>query len=300
LNAIFALEAGFSIDSGTSGQNGRLFGRQAWLGVDGNIGTLVAGRIASFSSGTGSFDMFGPVDPFSTAWIIAGIQSTFSAANSMRLDNSIMYRSPKFGGFQAGAGYSFAASGAGPVSEAGGSGNNNRVMFTGANYAAGPFYFALTYDVVDFANAITSEDQKMLQVGGSWDLKFLKLHAAYAKEDNVRVATSLPVPSYVQAAAGALVGTGHDADAWMVGVSAPLGAFTVMASYQERDADAVAGGIEGDGTVWSIGGKYDLSRRTNLYLVFSDIKGEKTLAERIAATDFANRKTLMTGINHRF
>ena len=74
---------------------GRLFGRQAWVGVDGDIGTLVAGRIAIFSSGTGSFDMFGATDPFGTALIFAGLQSTFSSGNSMRLDNAIMYRSPK-------------------------------------------------------------------------------------------------------------------------------------------------------------------------------------------------------------
>ena len=300
LNAIFALEAGFTIDNGLSGQQGRLFGRQAWAGVDGGIGTLVAGRIASFSSGTGAFDMFGAVDPFGTSWITAGLQSTMSAANAMRLDNSIMYRTPKFGGFQLGAGYSFAANGQAPTNELGGTGNNNRVMFTGANFAAGPFYAVVTYDVIKFANAITSEDQKMLQVGGTFDLKFLKLHGAYAKEDNVRPTTSLPAGSFVQAAAGALFGTGHDADAWMVGLSAPLGAFTFMASYQERDADAVAGGVESDGKVYAIGGKYDLSRRTNLYLVFADTKGEKSISESVPAADAANRKTVMLGVNHRF
>ena len=300
LNAIFALEAGFNIDNGTSGQQGRLFGRQAWVGVDGGIGTLVGGRIPSFSSGTGAFDMFGPVDPFGTSWITAGLQSTMSAANAMRLDNSIMYRTPKFGGFQLGAGYSFAANGQAPTNELGGTGNNNRVMFTGANFAAGPFYAVVTYDVIRYANAITSEDQKMLQVGGTFDLKFLKLHAAYAAEDNVRPnnTVSLGVQSALLAA-----GTGADADAWMVGLSAPLGAFTFLASYQERDGDAVGVGpaaVEGDGTVWAVGGKYDLSRRTNLFLVYADSKGEKSLSQGIAATDSVNRKTLMTGINHRF
>src|SRR5512141_1736497 len=33
LNAIFTLESGFNIDTGTSGQGGRLFGRQAWAGL---------------------------------------------------------------------------------------------------------------------------------------------------------------------------------------------------------------------------------------------------------------------------
>ena len=53
LNAIFALEAGFNIDSGTSAQGGRLFGRQAYAGLSGGWGAVVAGRLATFSSGTG-------------------------------------------------------------------------------------------------------------------------------------------------------------------------------------------------------------------------------------------------------
>jgi predicted porin len=300
MNAIFALEAGFNIDTGSSGQGGRLFGRQAWLGVDGYIGTLVEGKIATFSSGTGAFDMFGQIDPLGTAWIYAGLQSTFSPSTSFRADNSIMYRSPKLAGFQAGIGYSFAtgANNAAPFpSEAGGTSNNNRTMFSGVNFAAGPFYAALTYDVIKFATqagGATFEDQKMLQVGGTFDLKFLKVHAAYAKEDNVR-------PTVIQAFLAA--GPGANADAWMVGLTAPIGAFSLMASYQERDGDSVlVGGVptEGDGNVWAIGGKYDLSRRTNLFLVYADTKGEKSLSQGIAATDSVNRKSLMTGINHRF
>ena len=293
LNAVFALEAGFNIDSGTSAQGGRLFGRQAWLGVDGNIGTLVAGRIASFSSGTGSFDMFGATDPFGTAFIFAGAQSTFSSGNSLRMDNSIMYRSPKIAGFQGGLGYSFAATAAGPVSEVPGSGNNNRTMFTGVNFAAGPFYAVVTYDQTKFASSITSEDQKTLQVGGTFDLKFLKLYAAYAKEDNVRPGVG---NSAILAA-----GVGHDADAWLVGLSAPLGAFTFMASYQERDGDAVGTpAVEGDGEVFAVGGKYALSRRTDLFLVYANSEGDKSLTSGVPATDIANKQAIMMGINHRF
>jgi len=305
-SAIFALEAGYNMDVGTSAQGGRLFGRQAWLGVEGGWGTLVAGKIPTFSSGTGAFDMFGVIDPLGTAWDFAGLQSTFSPSTSFRPDNAIMYRSPKIAGFQAGAGYSFQTgpnNAAPALQENPGTGNNNRTMFTGVNFGAGPFYAALTYDVIKFNGSTTTvppgipgaADQKMLQVGGTFDLKFLKLHAAYAKEEGVR-------PNVIQAFLAA--GPGADADAWMVGLSAPLGAFTFMGSYQERDGDSVlvAGvPVEGDGKVWALGAKYDLSRRTNLYLVYADTKGEKSLATVASgATDSVNRKTLMTGINHRF
>ncbi len=74
LSAIFALEAGFNIDSGTSGQGGRLFGRQAYAGLSGGWGSVVAGRLATFSSGTGDFDMIGRVDPFLTGFGLAGAE----------------------------------------------------------------------------------------------------------------------------------------------------------------------------------------------------------------------------------
>jgi GBP family porin len=302
-NAIFALEAGYSMDTGAGGQGGRLFGRQAWVGLEGGWGTLVAGKIASFSSGTGAFDMFGQIDPLGTAWDYAGLQSTFSPGTSFRLDNAIMYRSPKIAGFQAGAGYSFQTgpNNAAPIlQEAAGDGNNNRTIFTGVSWGAGPFYAALTYDQIKFGSAAApagapgAADQKMLQIGGTFDLKFIKLHAAYAKEDAVR-------PTVIQAFLAA--GPGADADAWMVGLSAPLGAFTLFGSYQERDGDSVLVGgvpVEGDGEVFAIGGKYDLSRRTNLYLVYANTEGDKSLSPGIAATDFVNRQTIMLGVNHRF
>ena len=133
MNAVFTIEGGFNLDTGTLGQpsaactgtpitatnsvicggavQSRLFGRQAWGGLSGGFGTLVAGRVATFSSGTGSFDMVGSIDPFGTGfggyggWIA-------SSANALRLDNSVLYQTPTFGGFKFGAGYSFNASGA--------------------------------------------------------------------------------------------------------------------------------------------------------------------------------------------
>lgn len=40
----FVLESGFNSDDGTSGQGGRLFGREAQVNVSGAYGTLYAGR----------------------------------------------------------------------------------------------------------------------------------------------------------------------------------------------------------------------------------------------------------------
>lgn len=44
VQAVFALETGFGPDTGTLGQGNRLFGRQAWVGLQGAYGTLKLGR----------------------------------------------------------------------------------------------------------------------------------------------------------------------------------------------------------------------------------------------------------------
>ncbi len=273
LNAVFTIEGGFNIDTGTLAQgsnacgttpitptnsvicNGaaqsRIFGRQAWGGLSGGFGTLVAGRIATFSSGTGSFDMFGNIDPFGTGFGGYG-GLAFSSASALRLDNSIMYQSPTFGGFKLGVGYSFNASGG----EVAGGGNNVNAFFTGGSFGAGPFYLAVTFDKIDIPGA--SSDQKNLQIGATFDLKFLKLHAAYAKEDDQRFFNILGITS------------GADANAWMAGVTIPLFGGSLFGSYQDYNGDRVQltplTFDERDAKIYGIGYTYPLSRRTNIYV----------------------------------
>lgn len=311
-NAIFTIEGGFSIDTGTNAnQNSaacggapvpppgalnpcggatqsRLFGRQAWAGLQSGFGTLVAGRIASLSSGTGSFDMFGNVDPFLTGFGDSNLGRAFSSANALRLDNSVLYKSPTFAGFTVGASYSFNASG----SEVAGSGNNVDVIGLGGSWGAGPFYAVVTYDIIDIPGS--PDDQTHLQLGGTFDFKIVKLHAGYAIEDATRVGTTVGNPALPSTIKG------PDADAWMVGVTVPLFGGQFLASYMDRDGDPVTllSGVvdERDFTTWSLGYTYPLSRRTNLYANYSDTDGEKTLNN----TSAWDRKMLTLGVRHLF
>jgi GBP family porin len=179
LNAIFALESGYNVDTGTSGQGNRLFGRQAYAGLSGGLGTVVAGRLAAFSSGTGDFDMIGRVDPFATGFGIASAGSTFISMNALRVDNAIAYVSPTFAGFKAGVGYSTNVNGA----ETAPSSSNVRATLLGANWSAGPFFAAITYDVVN--NVGSRPDQKHLQIGGTFDIAMFRLHAAWASQSDI-------------------------------------------------------------------------------------------------------------------
>lgn len=313
MSAIFTLEGGFSIDDGQLGNSGRLFGRQAWAGLkwDAANVAVVGGRLATFSSGTGSFDFFGQVDPFLTGFGDSSLGSTFTSAGALRVDNTVAIVGGPWAGFRAGAAYSFNVNGA----EAAGSSNNNTAIALGAAWSGGPFMVGVTYDIIDVAqNGLAAAnsplipagapDQKHLQIGGTWDLKFVKLHAAYAKEDNVYFTSGIGINS----------DAGADADAFMLGVTVPLFGGNLLASYQDRDGDPISTRIctagqtaaqcsanaavtrERDVTGWGIAYTYPLSRRTNVYANYNDRDLEGAGAQGTAG----DRTQITVGVRHLF
>ncbi len=99
LKGLFALESGFAPDSGTSNQGGRLFGRQAWVGLSGNWGQISLGRqYTMLFWATLDSDILGPN--------IYGSSSLDSYLPNARADNAIAYKG-KFGGLTVGGTYSF-------------------------------------------------------------------------------------------------------------------------------------------------------------------------------------------------
>lgn len=98
LSAVFALESGFNPDTGTSGQGGRLFGRQAWIGLKGKWGTLQLGRVLNMSYfATAKSDVLGPN--------LFSINSIDLYLPNARSDNAVSYLGT-FSGLTAGASYS--------------------------------------------------------------------------------------------------------------------------------------------------------------------------------------------------
>ena len=299
LSAIFALESGFSLDTGMSGNSGRLFGRQAYAGLSGGWGAVVAGRLATFSSGTGDFDMIGRVDPFSTGFGLAGAQNTFISMNSLRVDNAVAYVSPTIAGFKGGVGYTTRIDG----NETAPSGTNTKATIFGANWTGGPFFAAITYDIVNGSNATSLPDQKHLQIGGTWDIAMFRLHAAWADQTNIAF---LPTPSTGGSGSFIVLPAGlqnFDATSWLLGATWTVTpAFKVFGSYQAFDADgkSVTTGttvtnFEPDYNVWGLGTTYNLSRRTNLYASYAWRDADGTLVG-----NNANGKQLAIGVRHLF
>lgn len=298
LAAIFTLEGGFDASTGESTQDGLLFGRQAWVGLQGGWGTLVAGRIPTPSSGTGAYDMWAAVDPFAAGFGINQTGSTFVAANALRQDNAVLYVTPALGGFKAAAGYSFNRGGA----ETAPQGANSNAVNLAASFASGALYAVVTYDVLGYpgANSASSNagkpDQKLLQVGGTFDLKIVKLHAAWANQADisaVRAGVSIAPPTGV---------TAYDNQAWMAGISAPLAGGSLLASYQYANGGSVnyatSGGtanFDPDYSVWGVAFTYPFSNRTNVYLGYGQVSAKGALS-----STQVDRQQSALGLRHRF
>lgn len=144
--AIFDLESGFNASNGEAGQDGRMFGRQAWVGLSSkSLGTLTVGRqydptIDMFSDLTASGNWAGDVG-----------STPFDNDNSdwdFRVDNSVKYVSPTVAGFTGEAMYGF--------SNAAGGFADNRLVSAAGQYQYGGLTAALAYMKIDNPGAGTS------------------------------------------------------------------------------------------------------------------------------------------------
>ncbi|MDW3680536.1 porin [Cupriavidus sp. CV2] len=98
LSSIFVLESGFAPPQGTLNQGGRLFGRQAYVGLFGPWGAVTLGRLYSQIY----WSLIG--DTLAPNIFAAGLLDTYLTA--ARVDNAIDY-TVTFSGFTFGATYSF-------------------------------------------------------------------------------------------------------------------------------------------------------------------------------------------------
>jgi predicted porin len=137
--AIFQLENGFHPSSGNLGQGGRLFGRQAYVGLSSNrFGTLTLGR------------QYDPtVDMFSDLTASGGWEGNFGAAPfdndnadwDFRVDNSVKYVTPTYNGLSGEFMYGFSNTAGGLA--------DNRLYSAAAQYRNGGLTAAVAYMKID-------------------------------------------------------------------------------------------------------------------------------------------------------
>ena len=139
LSASFQLENGFGVDNGALGQGGRLFGRQAWLGVNGGFGSVRLGRQM-----TPVFANSPTFDPFVDA--LAGDTGRLFNYSGARVDNALSYNYDA-NGIRAQLMYGFG--------ETAGNTSANRTIAGFTGYKNGPLDVVLTYTGTNDATAVT-------------------------------------------------------------------------------------------------------------------------------------------------
>ncbi|MCX4149923.1 MULTISPECIES: porin [Paraburkholderia] len=127
LSAIFVLENGFNVTTGTLGQGGAEFGRQAYVGIAGNFGKITLGR------------QYDPLAEYLSIYSAAAPWASVYAAHPADLDNlnatkrtnnAIKFRSPDWMGFSLSAMYG--------VGGMAGNVTGNSVWSVAVNYIGGP------------------------------------------------------------------------------------------------------------------------------------------------------------------
>jgi predicted porin len=309
----FVLESGFDLGNGTIGQGGRLFGRQAYLGVENNAwGLARVGRQYNLAT-----DYFGAVDPFSQGFGQANIGAAFGAANTLRMSNSVKYQSPTMSGFKVGAAYSFASGMSNTAIEnnravAGTTGynfetnNNVRQLSLGGNYTNGPVYAALSYDKIYAPSAsISQSNPSSWNLGGAYDLKVAKLSAAYGQtrggyilgQGNGATGAGINLNGNPSNNTGEVIfdqNMGYNS--YLLGATVPVNATSrVMVSWtlltpNTNMKDAYNAQNQ---SAYNLGYSYDFTKRTNAYAYVSYM-------DNLATVDTAKSTVVGVGLRHQF
>jgi outer membrane protein OmpU len=145
LSAVFVLESGFHLSNGQLGFGGSLFGRQAYVGLKNDWGTLSFGNQLDMTE-----EMVYQYNVSSWASGYAIHQGDFDRFNGDRLPNAVKFLSNEFHGFMFGGMYSF-----GNIA---GNFHEQSAWSVGAHYANGPFTIGTAYTQLNDPHGIYAFD----------------------------------------------------------------------------------------------------------------------------------------------
>jgi len=310
LNATFQLEGGFNLSQGQSTQGGRLFGRQATLGLAGKFGRLNMGRQTNLAD-----NFVGILDPFEAGWGQATVAQTFGDAISYRYDASIKYITPSFSGLQLGLMLT-------PYSETEISDLTQKHKKKSHLFSLGGYYeheyiqVGASYEKTYNKEEIYKDNKQKAKRKNaySWNIGAvvtphkLRYHLMYGKQrhglvgDSAGLAGRL-IDSDISPISGKeMYQKGLKLDAWLVGLSYPVTGYSnLYFSYQgnrlknNRYAQGKA-----KTNIFSAAYLFQLSSRTALYSSVSYGRGKLTAKPHIEDTMRIRSTEITFGLNHRF
>ncbi|WP_276807823.1 porin [Castellaniella defragrans] len=291
LKAVFVLETGMALGTGSLMQSGRSFGRQAYLGLSGDWGTLALGR--QYAMGLYAMmgsDLMGPA--------VYGLGSLDAYLPNQRLDNAFTYRGT-FGAWTLGAAYSNARDGSAP---------SNCGPQHGSACAA---YSALVkYDNRRWGVALAHDRLKGVKGSGFFGQP-AGLTIGDGSRDDHTYLTGYVMVGGTRLGAGVIrreleaVGETYRSNQYYAAVSHPLTrAVTLDATYTYLDADRSGA----DAQLLSVRATYSFSRRTAVYALAGHVFNGSRVAYSVsggsavpASPGVGQGQTgLMAGLRHQF
>jgi predicted porin len=301
LKAEFALESFIGADTGSTVKNnaGNFWGRASNVALSGDFGKVALGQYDNplFTSAY-TYNPFGSSYGYSPTmrhmYSFNGASGTPVLGFDTGWVNSVTYESPNFSGFSVVAQYAFKETNASTPDAA----NDKNSYAVAGTYAAGPFAATLTYVNAgpshasgtyatsntssaaltgNFGNAAYVSKEKLTNLGASYDFGVVKAFGQYTyRKDNT----------------GELTGDPKITDKiFQLGVSVPVTEKgSVLASFGQLKRKAAGSDESGKDEVFSVGYDYFLSKRTDVYGVFTNNR----------QTDLVSGQTFAVGIKHAF
>ncbi|KVC84817.1 porin [Burkholderia ubonensis] len=312
LKAVFQLENGFDPNTGKLGQGGAEFGRQAYIGLsDDRFGTVKAGR--QFVPDTDLVQGITGDNYFGSVFATPGDVDNYD--NSVRVSNSLKYISPVFAGFQAEAMYAFG-------NQAGSIGDR-RAWGAALAYTNGPVALAASYQYYNGGN-VTGVRKFNGGTNTTSDSIFNgPINASYDSAASVkiaRVAGQYTVGSFNLGASYSNAQYTADSHS-SFGQTQKYNTGNAFATYQVTPAFLTgigysytksSGNSSAKYNQVSLGADYNLSKRTDFYLVGAwqhasgqqDPAGNQAQASigsyGFAGANGASQEYVALGIRHKF
>lgn len=286
LSAFFLLEMGIGLDTGASQQGGLTFGRQSYVGLMGDFGSVSAGR-----QYTPFYLITLAVDPFLGGFGGNSTNLVPYTAASGRLENQIRYTSPKYSGIRIDLAYGFG--------ETAGSNSPNSQYDGNITYEDGPLFLGVGYHHRNNNTSSLSsiESAKQTIFGATYNFGILKAHAGYGIDKGPNSSplrnTTNPYRSVVAPTAST------DSTDLVLGVSVPFGASTFLASYVQKNDKTVR---NQDATQWGVGYMYAFSKRTDVYSGYAKINNKRGAGYTVGSVieTGSGDSAFQLGLRHRF
>lgn len=267
LKALFKLESFVNVDTGKAGE-GNFWGKNAYVGVAGDFGTVTLGNQESLFKTVGN-----AYNPFGVSPALSTTVNLFTGPTGLggSWQNTVGYVSPNLSGLTVSAQHSAKEGGRGDAAT-----YNGGATAVAANYGAGPLAVSAVYGDVRSTTAVASEErQRAFLLGGSYDFGVVKAFAQYGQDKF-----------------DSKVDGDFKAKFFQLGAIVPVSqAGSVHASFGQTKVEDVKA------RQFSLVYNHSLSKRTGVYAGLTYIKDEALLNDE---ADSTKTTRVAVGLRHAF